>query len=45
MPLYHNNRPIKGEAVDYGDGLVMIMYVDNGEVSIVPKANIKTEKE
>lgn len=37
MPLYHDNRLIKGEAVDYGDGLVMIMYADNSEVMIVPK--------
>jgi hypothetical protein len=44
MPLYHHGREIEDEAVSYGDGLVMIMYTDNREISIVPKANITLEK-
>ena len=42
-PVYHNNREIESDAVNYGDGNVMIRYKDTGEIAIVPKSEIKTQ--
>jgi hypothetical protein len=41
--VYHNDREIESDAVDYGDGNVMIRYKDTGEITIVPKNEIKTQ--
>jgi len=41
MKLEHDGREIYSNAVDYGDGSVMIQYVDNDEVTIVAKSEIK----
>lgn len=41
--LTHKGREIEDNAVDYGDGTVMIGYKDNGDIAIVPKSEIKAE--
>jgi hypothetical protein len=43
--VYHrdkhgNEREINNNAVDYGDGTVMVQYLDNDQVAIVPKEEI-----
>jgi hypothetical protein len=30
-------REVDSNAVDYGDGTVMVQYLDNGDIGIVPK--------
>jgi hypothetical protein len=45
MKLYHDGREINDNAVDYGDGTVMIQYKDDNEVAIINKSEIKTEPE
>lgn len=40
MKLYHNEREIENNAIDYHNGMVMIRYIDTDEVAIVPKKEI-----
>jgi hypothetical protein len=42
MP-FHKGREVENNAVDYGDGTVMIQYKDNGDIAIVPKSEITQE--
>lgn len=35
-------REVESNAVDYGDGTVMVQYVDDNDVAIVPKAELET---
>lgn len=35
-------REVESNAVDYGDGTVMVQYVDDDDVAIVPKAELET---
>jgi hypothetical protein len=44
MLLFHKDREIRNNAIDYGDGTVMIQYKDNDDVAIVPKSEIKRQE-
>lgn len=41
--LTHDGREINDNAVDYGDGMVMVSYKDTGDVAIIRKSDIKVE--
>lgn len=43
MKVIHKGREIDPSAVDYGDGNVMVRYMDNDEVAVVPKSELKFE--
>lgn len=45
MKLIHKGREIEHNAVDYGDGTVMVQYKDDQSVAIVRKEEIKSEGE
>lgn len=40
----HDGREILDNAIDYGDGDVMICYADNDECRIVKKSEITTRE-
>jgi hypothetical protein len=45
MKITHDGREIEKDAIDYGDGNVMVRYKDNGEIKVVTKKEIKQEAE
>lgn len=44
MKLYHNDREIENDAIDYHDGMVMVRYIDTGEIAIIPRKEIHERK-
>lgn len=42
--LFHNGREIDPSAIDYGDGSVMVSYVDTGEVVVIEKSEIEVRE-
>jgi hypothetical protein len=48
MKVYHvtqdEKREVNNNAVDYGDGTIMVQYLDDNQVAIVPKSELVVEK-
>jgi len=45
MKILHKGREVEDNAVDYGDGTVMIQYKDDGDIAIIRKSELTTEGE
>jgi hypothetical protein len=42
--ILHKGREVEDNAVDYGDGTIMISYKDNGDIAIIPKAELEIKQ-